>query len=454
MKSFGTTGKNAFNILWAGQAVSLLGTGLTRFAVMIWAYQVEGSATALALLGFFACITFVVVSPFAGVLVDRWDRRKVMFLADLGAGVMTGMLLLLNLSDRLELWHLYLAEGLAGAFEAFQEPAFSAAISLLVPKEEYTRSNGLLGLGKSAARVLAPAFSGLLMQAGGLNSVMTVDMMTMGLALGGLALVRIPAPQRTQTGQQAQGNFWHELRFGFGYIFNRPGLRGILITYFNINLFGTLTYFAVLSPMILARTGGDEVTLGVVRTVMGLGGICGGLFISLRRAPWRKTRIFLWSTLLSFLICDFMTAVSRSVWGWSLAGFVSELTIPFIVSPYYALWQEQVPPDVQGRVFSTREMVQISSQPAGYLLGGLLADRLFEPLFQGPGMLTWLIGSGPGAGMAAMFLLTSLLGGLTGLTGLLSPAIRRLDAPAQESPLPALPEEAGQAVVFSDERVK
>lgn len=440
MKSFAPTGKNAFNLLWAGQAVSLLGTGLTRFAVMIWAYQIEGSATALALLGFFACITFVAVSPFAGVLVDRWDRRKVMFLADLGAGAMTGLLLALNLSGRLELWHLYLAEGLAGAFEAFQEPAFSAAISLLVPKEDYTRSNGLLGLGKSAARVLAPALSGLLMQAGGLNSVMTVDLATMGLALGGLALVRIPAPQRTPAGQQAQGSLWHEMRFGFGYIFTRPGLRGILLTFFMINLFATLTYFAVLSPMILARTGGDEMALGVVRTVMGLGGICGGLFISLRRAPWQKTRVFLWSTLLSFLICDFMTAVSRSAWGWSLAGFVSELTIPFIVSPYYALWQEHVPADVQGRVFSTREMVQISSQPAGYLLGGVLADRLFEPLFRVSGPLTWLIGSGPGAGMAAMFLMTSLLGGLTGLVGLLSPSIRRLDDHPSENQSLALAE--------------
>jgi MFS family permease len=145
----------------------------------------------------------------------------------------------------------------------------------------------------------------------------------------------------------------------------------------------------------------------------------------------RKVKTYLISTLLSFLICDFLTAVSRSVIGWSISGFLSELSIPFIVSPYFALWQELVPPDVQGRVFSTREMVQVTAQPFGYLAGGLLADKVFEPALQVGGVLAGsvgrLVGTGPGAGMAAMFLLTSLLGGLTGLLGLLSPSIRHLD---------------------------
>jgi hypothetical protein len=118
--------------------------------------------------------------------------------------------------------------------------------------------------------------------------------------------------------------------------------------------------------------------------------------------------------------------------GWSIAGFLADFSIPFIVSPYYALWQEAVPPDVQGRVFATREMVQVTAQPFGFLAAGFLADRVFEPaMFDGgalAGSLGWLVGTGPGAGMAAMFLCTSLCGALTGLLGWLSPAIRRLDS--------------------------
>jgi hypothetical protein len=154
------------------------------------------------------------------------------------------------------------------------------------------------------------------------------------------------------------------------------------------------------------------------------------VLICLWGGPRRKARTYLLATAASFLACDFLTAVSRSTLGWSVAGFLSELSIPFIVSPYFALWQEIVPAEVQGRVFSTREMVQVSSQPIGYLLGGILADRLFEPAMgSGPlaGILGGLLGTGPGTGMAAMFLCTSLLGGLTGLLGLLSPSIRRLE---------------------------
>jgi DHA3 family macrolide efflux protein-like MFS transporter len=431
MKSKISTGWETFRVLWVSQSVSLLGTGMTRFAVLVWAYEQSGSATTLALLGFFSVIAYVIASPFAGVLVDRWDRRIVMFLSDLGAGLMTATLLVLYAAGWLEIWHLYLAEAMAGAFEAFQEPAFSASVSLLVPKESYTRANGLLGLGKSAARMFAPAIAGLLQSVFGLGPVMVADLASMGLAVSALLFVRIPAPPISAEGRFAQRILGQELRFGARYIIKRPGLRSLLFSFFLVNLFGTLTYFAVLAPMILARTGGDEIALGVVRTLMGLGGITGGVMISLWGGARRKTRTYLVSTLFSFLICDFLMAISRSTAGWSLAGFLAELSIPFIVSPYFALWQELVPPDVQGRVFSTREAVQVLSQPFGYLLGGLLADRLFEPAMQGGGILVTvaarLVGTGAGSGMSAMFLFTSLLGGLTGLLGLLSPAIRSLD---------------------------
>jgi MFS transporter, DHA3 family, macrolide efflux protein len=442
MKLRHLSGINAFRILWAGQSLSLLGSGMTRFAVMIWAYQVQGTATALALLGFFNCLTYVIASPFAGVLVDRWNRRSVMVLADLGSGLMTAFLLVMFSAGRLELWHLYLAVGMVGVFEAFQEPAFSASISLLVPRQDFTRSNAMLGLGRSAARMLSPAIAGVLLPLAGLGVVMAFDLVTLGLALMGLLLIRIPTPAVSSTGRQASGSFQHEVKFGAAYILKRPGLRNLLFTFFLINLFGTLTYFAVLSPMVLARTGGSEVTLGLVRTAMGLGGIAGGLAVTVWGGSRHKTRTYLVSVMLSFLVCDAMMAVSTSAAGWIAAGLLAEFSIAFIVSPYFAIWQEKVPTDVQGRVFAMREMVQVASQPLGYLAGGLLADHLFEPFMLGgsslAGSLTGLVGSGPGSGMAVMFLLTSLLGALTGVWGLLSSTIRRLDS-EPESDLEAVP---------------
>ena len=127
-------GWRAFWILLGGQAVSLLGTGMTRFALLVWAYEEAGTATALALIGFSSTIAYVIASPFAGVLVDRWDRRRVMVLSDLGAGLMTAAMLALFLTGELRVWHIYLAEAVTGALGAFQEPAFGAATSVLLPR--------------------------------------------------------------------------------------------------------------------------------------------------------------------------------------------------------------------------------------------------------------------------------------------------------------------------------
>lgn len=425
MKLF--TQRKAFYLLWGGQSLSLLGSGLTRFALMVWAYENNGSVTQMVLLPFFACVAFMIFSPFAGVVVDRRSRKWIMFFADLGSGLATLGLLLLFLNGELAFWHLYLVEALSGALEAFQSPAFFSSVSLLVPKAEYTRSNALIGLAKSMVTMIAPALAGVVLSFGGMSQVMVIDLLTMLPGILVVLLVELPKPGASEEGARAKGDFWHEFRFGFRYIFNNPGLRSITLIFVGINLFAGLTYMSILSPMILTHTAGNKIALGTVQTVMGIGGIMGGLILTLWRTPRRKAALFVWSTFLSFLFCDFFTAVSRSVWSWSIAGFLSELTIPFIVSPFYSIWQEKVPGDVQGRVFAVREMLLSSPSPIGYLLGGLLADHLFEPLFARPNLLSPLVGWGPGTGMSAMFLFTAVLGAMTGMLGILNKNVTKLD---------------------------
>lgn len=421
------TYKKAFYSLWAGQSLSLLGSGLTRFALMVWAYQNNGSVTDMVLLGFFSALAFMACSPFAGVVVDRVNRKWIMFLADFGAGVVTLVLLILTLSGKLSFWQLYVAEGLSGAFEAFQSPAFFSSVSLLMPKSEYTRSNALIGLAKSFMQVMAPALSSVILTFGGLDLVMKIDLLTLLPGLLAVLLIDLPVPERSADGQKAQGDFWHEFRFGFGYIFSRPGLRIITIVFMGVNLFAGLTYMSIISPMILTHTGGDKIALGTVQTVMGVGGILGGLILTFWRSPKKKVALFAWTTALSFLICDTLMALSRTVWSWSLSGFLAEVTIPFIVSPFYSIWQERVPTDVQGRVFSVREMLLSLPNPIGFLVGGLLADNVFEPFFAHPNLLSPLLGWGPGVGMSAMFLASAVLGSLIGWLGVFHPDARKLD---------------------------
>jgi len=179
----------------------------------------------------------------------------------------------------------------------------------------------MIGLAKSAVQVVAPALASLLLTVSGLHLVMSIDLLSLLPGLVAVLLVFLPRAERTQTGMAAAGNFWHEFRFGFRYIFAHPGLSGILLIFCGINLFAGFTYMSILSPMILTRTQGDQMALGTVQTVMGIGGILGGLVLTLWRSPRRKAALFTWSTLISFGVCDFLTAASRSVVSWSVAGF-------------------------------------------------------------------------------------------------------------------------------------
>lgn len=423
-------GMKTFLWIWFGQLVSMLGTGMTRFALMIWAYQQTRSATTLALLGFFSYLPFILISPFAGVLVDRLNRKMVMLFSDLFAALQTVLLLSLYLTGGLQIWHLYLVEGLTGAMEAFQMPAYAASISLLVNKDQYSRANGLMSLAANGSRVFAPLLAGLVLTLLGLPGVMTVDLLTFTVALVTLLAARIPNPPR-QTGMEARANWRSELFFGARFIFKHPGLRGLMLVFLAINLMAALTYYSILPAMILARSGSRQMVLSSVQSALGIGGVVGGLAVSAWPGPKNRARGVLVSLALSFLMGDLLLGSGQSPAAWIAAAFLAAFFIPFIVSWAQAIWQSQVPLEMQGRVFSSKDMLQTAVMPVGFLLGGLLADRLFEPAMQVGGVLeplfSPLVGSGPGAGMGVMFLFTGTFGCLLSLSGFLSPALRNLE---------------------------
>lgn len=432
IKELPLTPWHTFQVIWFGQLISMVGTAMTRFALLIWAYQQTGQATTLALLGFFAFVPFVLASPLAGIVVDRFDRRRLMMLTDLGAGLMTVGLLGLYSAGRLEIWHLYLAEALTGLFEAFQLPAYDAAITMLVPKEKFTRANGQRSLAQSAAQVFAPFLGGLLLTTINLPGVMLIDVITFVVAVGTLLLVVIPQPAAVPADQTGHNSAWGEFSFGFRYIWARPGLLGLMGVLVGVHFFAALTYLSIMPAMVLARSGNNELALATVQATLGIGGLVGGALVSLWGGPKRRVHAVLAGAGISFLLGDFLFAIGRHLAVWVAAAFLAAIFIPFIVSAYRSIWQSKVPPGAQGRVFAVREMFQTASMPLGYLLAGPLADHFFEPAMQTGGTLTgafgWLVGAGPGAGIGLMFLGTCLLGTLMSFSGYLLPAVRRVEA--------------------------
>ncbi len=423
------TGMAGFTIIWAGQLVSLLGSGMTTFAVSIWAWQETGQATALALAGFFGFGPTILLSPFAGAIVDRYNRKLVMMLSDLGAGLATIALLILYTSGRLEIWHIYLANAFAGAFAAFQFPAYSAAVTTMMEKKHYGRASGMLSLADSASGIFAPLLAGALIGLIGIGGIMTIDVVTFIFAIAVLMLVFIPEPEVTDEGRRSRGNFLKESFFGFRYIFEKPSLLGLQLVFFVVNFIAMFS-FILLVPMILARTGNNELALGTVLSIGSIGGLLGGLLLSTWGGPQRKINGVLVGMML-ISISQGIMGIGQAFIVWAAASFFTSFVLPILNGSNQAIWQAKVAPDVQGRVFATRRLIAQITAPAAMLIAGPVADRLFGPAMMPGGSLAdtfgWLVGTGSGAGMGLMFVLSGIGGFLVGLGAYSIPAIRNVE---------------------------
>jgi MFS family permease len=419
-----------FIFIWIGQAISLLGSSMTQFALTIWAYQITGEATALALVAFFSYAPVVLVSPLAGALVDRWNRKLVMMLSDLAAGLSTIVVLFLYSTGRLEIWHLYITGAFAGVFGAFQFPAFSAAMSLMVPKEQYTRANGLVSLAESATIIVAPVLAGILLTIIGISGIMVIDIVTFVFAVLAVAVVFIPEPTESAAGRAARGSLWRESIYGFQYIWARKSLLGIQLMFTISNFFFSIGVVLV-APMILARTGNNELALGTVQSALGVGGVVGAALLSSWGGPQRRIHNVLGGFILCSLLGQCIMGVGQTVPVWALAAFCAMFFMPFINGGNQSIWQSKVAPDVQGRVFATRRLIAQVSGPLGMLIAGPLADRVFEPAMQVGGrwapLFGGLVGVGPGAGMGLIMVIVGLLGATSGIIGYAIRTIRNAE---------------------------
>ncbi len=409
------TGMFGFILVWIGQIISLLGTTMTGFGLTIWAFEKTGSATALTLVGFFFVTPMLIFSPIAGAIVDRYNRKFLMILSDLISGLTSIFILIMVIGGYLQIWHLYLTCFIQGIFQTFQWPAYSAAISTMLPKEQFGRANGMMGLADSASGVLGPLLAGALLGIIGLKGILIIDIITFLIAIGTLLIVFIPQPKTTIEGQKSRGNLWSESVFGFRYILERPSLLGLQLVFLIGNFFFSIPV-SILSPMILASTQNNEMMLASVNSAGAIGGVVGGLVMSAWGGPKRRVHGVLLGWVFSSLAFVVLGA-GRNLPIWVIANFVSMFFSIMVNASNQSIWQSKVEPDVQGRVFAIRRLIAWFVNPLALLIAGPLADHLFEPAMKEGGALassfSWLVGVGPGRGMALIFVIFGSLAAIT-----------------------------------------
>jgi len=424
------SGMTGFFFIWIGQIVSVLASSMSHFGLTIWMYQQTESATAMGLMQVFFITPFLIMSPFAGVMVDRHNRKLMMMVSDFAAILATGTIFILYASGRLEFWHLYIAAALNGIGNTFQWPAYSAAISTMVPKEQLGRVNGLMSLMEAGPGVIAPLLAGALLPVIGLTGLLSIDVVTFFFAIGTLLIVHVPQPKQTEEGKQAQGSLLKEAAYGFRYIFTRPSLLGLQMVFFFGNLFSGIA-FTVLAPMVLARTGQNSLIFGTVETAGAVGGIIGGVAMSVWGGFKRRVHGVLAGHIFSGLFGIALLGLKFGLPVWIAGMVLGALVIPLINGSNQAIWQAKVAPDLQGRVFSARRLIAWFTNPIAPIIGGTLADFVLEPAMRTQSALSssfgWLVGTGPGAGMGLLMIFCGLAAGLVGLTGYFIPAIRNAE---------------------------
>jgi MFS family permease len=419
----------AFIVIWLGQIVSVLASGMSQFALTIFMYEKTNSATALGLMQVFYITPFLLISPFAGVMVDRYNRKLMMMVSDLGAGLATLGILAVLYFDVWQFWHMYVASVIFGLGNAFQWPAYSAAISTMIPKEQLGRANGLMSLMEAGPGVIAPLLAGALLPLIKLTGILFLDVATFLFAIGALLLVYIPQPARTREGVQASGGMLKEAVYGFKYIFARPSLLGLQLIFFAGNLF-TGIGFTVFAPMILSRSGNDSLVFGSVQSAGAIASVVGGVLMS----AWGGFKRRVHGVLLGWILSGIGMAIIGLAGGlpiWIAGIAVASLVGPLVNASNQAIWQSKVAPDLQGRVFSARRLIAWLTNPISPIIGGTLADYVLEPAARTgtglPAAFSWLVGTGPGAGMGLLIVFCGLAASLAGLAGYFIQPVRHAE---------------------------
>jgi DHA3 family macrolide efflux protein-like MFS transporter len=427
-----------FLLIWFGQVISLVGSELTGFALGVWVYQRTGSATQFALIAVFTTLPAIALSPLAGAVADRLDRRLILILSDTGAALGTLSIALLLLVGRLEIWHIYVAMGISSAFRAFQWPAYTASISLLVPKEQFGRASGMIEFGQATAQTVSPLIAGLLLVVVQLVGVVLIDVATFLFAVTTLLLVRIPKPEKSEETAEG-GSFWRDVGYGWKYVVARPGLFVLLIFFAAVN-FSAAAIGVLIPPLVLSFTTVE--VLGVVLSVAFVGMLLGSIVMSTWGGPrpGRRIQVVLALAFLQGLLI-ITDGLQPSAMLITAVGFVYLFVNPIITGSDMAIWLSKIPPSIQGRVFATQRMLSWSTVPLAFLVAGPLADYVFEPLMREGGALAGsvgqIIGVGPGRGIALLFIVMGALMVLVTVAASLYPRLRHLEEEVPD----ALPDE-------------
>ena len=437
-------GMRTFLIIWAGQLISMIGSGLTSFALGVWIYDQTGEATPFALTVLFGSLPGVLLAPVAGAIADRWNRRLIMIVTDTGAALLTLFVaFVLFFSDGgLQIWHIYGVALVGSSLGVFQWAAYQPSVTMLVPKEHFGRASGLIQTGNALRGIVAPLLAGVLYVSIGLKGIVTIDFLSFFFAIGALLMVRIPQPEAILEENGERRSMLKDAVFGWTYLVERRPLLVMLLYYAVVNfLLGLST--VLITPLVLSFNSPS--VLGIVQMVASAGMLGGSLLMSTWGGPRRKMN-GVYGFIALFSLGYLIIGLWESAIAVGAGMFVLLFSVPLAAGCSQVIWMSKVEPELQGRVFAIRGMIASAITPLAYLISGPLADSVFGPLMSEGGTLAGtvggVIGVGQERGIGLMFMLSGVLMLLVTAVAYAYPRLRLI-----EDELPdAVPDMAGGEV--------
>jgi len=408
------------------QIFSMIGSQISGLVIGIYLYQTTGNATPLALTAFFALLPSLFASSVAGVMSDRYSRRLIIAFADLGQAVVTFGLFLSFASGSFQVWHLYLAALIQQSFAVFQNPAFSASVTMLVPPEQRDRANSLTQITGPMAGIVAPAIAGVVYVLVGVPGAIMIDLLTFVVAFTVMMRIHIPQPDKTEAGQALSGSWRKDVMAGFRYLWARQPLFWLAMFAASLNFLFT-GLGTILTPYILARTN-SEPLLGLVSSLMNVGMVIGALLAGMLVSPKYRVRTAV-GTIFVASIMIAMFGLAQTPIALIVLGFVMLMPMPAANTAFMSLMQDKVAPDVQGRVFAVIQQIAMMFGPLSNLLVGPLIDQVFEPAVGQPGWERFapFVGNEPGAGMGLLLIFCGLGAALICVIYYAQPMIRHAE---------------------------
>ena len=406
-----------FIIVWIGQLVSSIGGGLTAFTLGVYAYEKTQTATSFALVTLFSFLPSILLRPIGGVLADRFDRRVMMIIGDIGSATGVAFIwFLLKYQGNIELWQIYLGVSISSIFLALQSPAYKASITDLLTEEQFAKASGLVQLASSAQYLVSPIVAGFLLSMTSIENILILDILTFIFAA--LAVVAIKKEASKSHSDSPHLSLFKDLKEGWEVIVCNQGVLTLILIIslvtFYIGFLQTL-----LGPMILSFS--TPQTLGTILSTSALGMIGTSLYIGIRKVSTDYVRMLSYGLIGAGVFFALM-GLSTNVYVITLNGFLFFCALPFINTSTDVLIRKSIPNEKQGRAWGIIGVLSQIGFIVAYGVAGYLADRIFNPLLVEGGILTstigQIIGVGNGRGIGLLFIFSWLLVVLIGFSSL------------------------------------